>query len=361
MKLVDVLASPIVLDKLTLSELSSILSEARYHNMVSQLYYLSKSYNIYNSLPEKFQQHLYSSFLIYDNQRKKFQSEVNSIEETLTPLGIELIYLKGGAYHLQDITMLKGRLMSDLDILVREDALIKAEQQLKRNGWVSVEVSDYDDNFYRNWSHEIPPLKNFLSQVELDLHFNILPKTIKESPGSNILFKQSVPIEKNPMIRTLTPAAMIVHSSIHLFHESEFYKGTRDLYDLVLLIQSFEHEEDFWGAIIRLQQEIGNGVSVYYALRYCNKIYKLETPDYVKDFYDNFKPDPLTLLILDYCFTQVFTNHYPIHRGFFHKVCELILYSRGHLKRMPLKLLVPHFIKKTTLFFKGKQESKGMI
>ncbi len=346
-KLVDVLVKPEKLLDVSPSVLSEIVSEGRYFNMLAQLKYLCESKGCWSSLPEKFRAHLSSASLFYENQRRKLDIEAEDITRVLTPLNVQWMYLKGGAYHLNGMTGFAGRMMSDIDILVEESAIGRVEAAFKNNGWVSAKISNYDEKFYRSWSQEIPPLRHLYRQVELDVHFNILPKTLKETVDGRDLFEQAVEIESRPGEKVLKPHAMLIHSAIHLFYESEYHKGMRDLYDIWILIENYSSQENFWDDLIELQRKIGNEESVYLALRYSQMIYHASIPSSVIEYYEQFKPNKLYLSILDFSFVNVFTSMYPPHKKLGHGFSEGVLYLRGHLKRMPLRLLIPHLTKKS--------------
>lgn len=360
-KLVDVLAKPETLLDLSPSGLSNIVSEARYFNMLAQLKYLCESNGYWPLLPDNFKLHLTSASLFYENQRRKLDIEVQELAKVLGPLKVQWMYLKGGAYHLSGMTSFYGRMMSDIDILVEEDALSRVEAALRDNSWVSARVSNYDDKFYRCWSQEIPPLRHLYRQVELDVHFNILPKTLKESIDGRVLFEQSIALDAKPYQQVLKPHAMLIHSAIHLFYESEFHKGLRDLYDIWILIKNNADSETFWDDLIELQSKIGNEQSVYLALRYSQRVYDAPIPSSVFDYYERNQPNKFKMFILDFCFLSVFTSMYPPHRKPGYSLSKLILYLRGHLKRMPLRLLIPHLTKKSLDKFKGQEEVQDII
>ncbi len=360
-KLVDILVEPEKLLDLPPSALSGIVSEARYFNMVAQLKHLCESNGLWSLLPEHFKLHLNSACLFYENQRRKLDIEAEEIAKVLTPLNVQWMYLKGGAYHLNGMTSFYGRMMSDIDILVEEAALKRVETALRNNSWVAARISNYDEKFYRCWSQEIPPLRHLYRQVELDVHFNILPKTIKETVDGRHLFEQSITMDSRPLQKVLKPHAMLVHSAIHLFYESEYHKGLRDLYDICILIKDYSAGESFWDDLIDLQRKINNEQSVYLALRYSHIIYNAPVPSTVLEYYERFKPNKFYLWILDYCFLNVFTSMYPPHRKFGHSFSEAILYLRGHLKRMPLRLLIPHLTKKSIDKLKVQEEVRDII
>ncbi len=355
-KLVDVLVKPEKLLELPPSALADIVSEARYFNMLVQLKHLCESKGYWPLLPKKFRSHLTSASLFYENQRRKLEIEAEEITRVLTPLKVQWMYLKGGAYHLSGMTGFSGRMMSDIDILVEEKALSQVESAFKNNGWVSARISNYDEKFYRCLSQEIPPLRHLYRQVELDVHFNILPKTLKETVDGRYLFEQSVAMDSRPYQKVLQPHAMLIHSAIHLFYESEYHKGLRDLYDIWILIEHYSTEENFWDDLIKLQSKIGNEESIYLALRYSKMVYHASIPVKVLEHYDRFKPNKFSLFILDFCFLNVFTSMYPPHKKLGHSFSEGVLYLRGHLKRMPLRLLIPHLTKKSIDKLKIQEE-----
>ncbi|WP_375750149.1 nucleotidyltransferase family protein [Vibrio sp. HN007] len=358
-RLADVLVNPEILNKLSPLEISDIVSQARYQNMLSQLHYICKDNEVWESLPPRLKTHLVASTKGYISQQTQLRAEAVEFGQLLQPLGVSWVYLKGSAYHLKEMDNFKGRVMADIDILVPEKDLPSVEAVLVSNGWVQSHIDDYDDKFYREWSHEIPPLRHLERRTELDLHFNILPKTLKESPNSSVLIQNSIAInESAPNARVLSLQAMAIHSSIHLFYESEFQKGFRDLFDLYLLLSG--KSEQFWHCLLDLQSQLGNGDSMFYALRYCKLTFGLNVPGFVTEFYSAYKPNSIKLLLADFAFRRVFTYPYPPHRLPLHHLAESMLYLRGHIKRMPLQLLIPHLVKKTIKSFK-KEEEQGLI
>ncbi len=105
---------------------------------------------------------------------------------------------------------------------------------------------------------------------------------------------------------------MVLHSAIHLFYESEFHKGVRDLFDIAQLIKHFSQQPDFWENLVQLQQSLGNGGEcMFYAIRYCRIIFQLDVPDNVVAFYEQFRPGRLVFCLTDPAFRKVFSSIYP--------------------------------------------------
>ncbi len=163
-------------------ELSQIVAEARYYNMLAQLKPLCEQSDIWFELPVEFQRHVLSAEYTYTNQLRLLAQEHHHISQLFSRLNIRWVYLKGAAYQLADISYMQGRLMNDIDILVPQEQIAMAEEALMEHGWLHKKLTDYDDKFYRDYSQEIPPLRHFDRQTELDVHFNILPTILNHGP-----------------------------------------------------------------------------------------------------------------------------------------------------------------------------------
>src|SRR6185503_6572888 len=86
--------------------------------------------------------------------------EINRILWALTDVEVPLILLKGIAYVLAELPPARGRIYADVDLLVPEELIGKAEAGLLERGWFRTTIDPYDDRYYRVWMHEIPPLRH---------------------------------------------------------------------------------------------------------------------------------------------------------------------------------------------------------
>lgn len=346
MKLHKLLSQPEHSQHLSLSDWASLLSEARYMGMLAQLKTVLNKSATWQLLPLKVRETIESDFCIYRNQHRLLTQESQRLSAQLAELDVQHAYLKGSAYQLLELGGFEGRLMSDIDILVSREQLPVVEKALLKQGWIFTKSNDYDDRFYREWSHEIPPLRHIERGVELDVHFNILPIILKRSPSPKLLLSKLSPLNRQPSAHTLTPAALLFHSIVHLFYESEYDKGLRDLHDIKMLMEHFGSSE-FWRDLIELEQEVGNGDSIYWALRFSRELFGYSPPTEVLAHFKKKAPNKLIELALGWSFKQVFCNNYPPNRLKMHFLAEKLLYWRGHLKRMPLYRLIPHLVNKS--------------
>src|SRR4029077_2269222 len=128
------------------------------------------------------------------------------------------------------------------------DKLHEVEAALMLHGWFSTHDNAYDQKYYRQWMHELPPLQHNVRMSVLDVHHAILPPTSRLKPDSAKLLSAAQPIARMPGLRVLAPTDMVLHSATHLFHNEDLTHGLRDLADLDSLVRLFGAQADFWDA-----------------------------------------------------------------------------------------------------------------
>ena len=75
-----------------------------------------------------------------------------------TPPGQRWLLLKGGGYVAAGLPPGTGRRVADIDVLVPRADLARVEQLLRDHGWEFPDLDPYDERYYREWMHELPPL-----------------------------------------------------------------------------------------------------------------------------------------------------------------------------------------------------------
>jgi len=302
--------------------------------------------------------HFSSAMLVAEQHRYKTDIELKKLDAILQEINLDAFVLKGAAYHIKDLDLAKGRTFSDIDLLFQKDHINTIENKLWFSGYLPAQEDDYDKRYYREWMHEIPPLQHIKSKVVLDIHHNILPVTGKTTVDLHALLANPSKVSGLHAIKTFSDEAMILHSATHLFHEGEFEKGLRDLMDLASLLSDYIKKYQSLDSLIRVAKETNLGVPLFLATRYVEHIFELSILENDKTAIAQFFPSKLKLRILDFCFLNVFT---PYHSSFHSKqkiLAEFILLSRSHLLKMPLRLLIPHLLKKSFKSVKEKFSDK---
>jgi hypothetical protein len=274
--------------------------------------------------------------------------EVSELQQWLGQRGIPVVLLKGSAYVVGGLQAGRGRLFFDVDILVPEHALEETEGVLRKAGWLTTHVNEYDQRYYRKWSHELPPMQHRLRGTVLDVHHTIVPPTARVRPDARKLLADAVPVDGLEEIYTLSPVDMLLHSAGHLFYNGELEQGLRDLVDLDNLITEFSQEAGFWERLLQRAQEQQLTQPLYYALRYCSAMLGSGIPEEVitraQVAYGGHGKS-----LLDFCYRRALLPDHASCNDRWTALARWLLYVRAHYQRMPLYLLLPHLLYKGTL------------
>lgn len=156
--------------------------------------------------------------------------EAEMCRRALDPLGIKTILLKGTAYAAAGLKAAQGRQIGDLDILVPKARLADAEKALLGAGWEWVKEDAYDDAYYRQWMHELPPLIHQDRDRMIDVHHTILPLTARITPDADAMIADAIEVEDGYFI--LSPEDRICHSAAHMLADGDMQGGLRNLWDI---------------------------------------------------------------------------------------------------------------------------------
>ncbi len=267
--------------------------------------------------------------------------ELDLIASSFTGVDVPLILLKGVAYLHGGLPAAEGRLLSDIDLLVPQNKLPMVEACFHRHGWQqSEELNEYDEHYYRAWSHEIPPLKHPVRAVELDVHHNIIQPTSRIKVDAEKLITRSVPVP-NSRFRILCPEDLVLHSASHLLFSDELRGGLRDLWDMNVLCQYFSQQNsDFYTGLADRALELGVEKPVYYALNALQHIFALSIPaDVNARLCRCASPAPIDCLMKRLIHnTLVPDNVEKLGPSF----SQQLLYIRAHWVRMPPFMLAKH-------------------
>jgi hypothetical protein len=332
---------------LELAEWDLLLRQVRRAGLLARFCILLDEHRVLDAVPARVLPHLTSARTVAAAQERAIHWEVNRITKALTEIDIvPIILLKGTAYLMAGLPPARGRIFGDVDIMVPRAKLDAVERALRRHGWLAQPLDSYDDRYYRQWTHELPPLRHIRRHTVLDVHHNILPETARLHPDPTKLIAAAQPLNGADSLTTLAPADMVLHSATHLLNEGEFENGLRDLVDLDDLLRYFGREESFWLGLVERAQALDLSRPLYYALRYTRSILGTPVPEEVGAKASLHRPRGLALPLMDAAFTRALAPDHPSYDTVLTKPARFFLYVRSHYLRMPLHLLVPHLMRK---------------
>ncbi len=335
----------------TLTDWEKAISCARRTKLLSRVACIAAEQSTEGQLPAKVRDHLDSARCIAESNKRSVFWEVRQIRKALASEGVTFILLKGAAYIVGDFSPAPGRLLSDIDIMVSRDHLLQAERALFKHGWLSTKMNAYDQRYYRQWMHELPPMQHLDRGTSLDVHHTILPPTTHNTLDAGKLWHQAVEIKGADGVFVLGHADIVLHSAAHLFHEGEWGSGLRDLVDLHALLGEFSKNKEFWGVLSDRAIELDLGRSLYYAARYCQMVLGTHVPEVVfARISEAAAPGKATLLVMDSLVVNAIGTLLENRTSMQSSIAEFALYVRSHYLRMPLYLLVPHLVRKQFQF-----------
>jgi hypothetical protein len=292
-----------------------------------------------------------------ENADRQLRWEVRMVLRALAETDAPVVLLKGAAYALEDLPFAQGRLAADVDILVPAGALEAVEQALGRHGWVLDALAPYDEQYYRQWMHELPPLRHRGRGTVLDVHHTVLPPTARRHPDPALLWADSRPLRGLEQVRLLSPADTVLHKCAHLFHDGDFSGGLRELLDLDGLLAAYGELPGFWPGLPERARRLDLERPLYYGLRLVRRLLGTPVPAAVTtEMAAQIPPPPLGWL-MDRLVTAALVPGHPDRRQPVRDFALWLLYLRSHWLRMPPLLLARHLSTKAWMRWRG--EAKG--
>ena len=291
--------------------------------------------------------------------------EAEMARRALEPAGVRFVLLKGTAYAAAGLPCAAGRQIGDLDIMVAREDLQRAEAALLAAGWDWVKSDPYDDAYYRNYMHELPPLIHKDRDRMIDVHHTILPLTHRATPDVEVLLKEArsslTPFvssevetprkeaqahgpldfargEREGDFLVLEPGAMAVHCAVHVIADGDLAGGLRNLWDMHSLLESgIAIDPDFGLHVMEEAAYHGLSAPVFQAIRLSRHLFDTTVPDY--DW-------PIITLSFamtrsDHLFLRALTARDDWGRPT-RPFTRLAFYIRSHWLRMPPLMLARH-------------------
>jgi hypothetical protein len=351
--LIRVLRVPATVSGLDLAGWDLLLRQAERADMGATLLGLLEDAGLLGSVPAPARAHLEWARAGALRHAQAVRYEVMQIGRALQGLGLPLILLKGGAYAMAGLEAGRGRLFSDIDILVPKDRLPQVEAALMLHGWASTQHDAYDQRYYREWMHELPPMEHVRRGNVIDVHHAILPETAPRRPDPAKLRAAAVPIASAlpgvGRLCMLAPHDMVLHSAVHLFWDGEFKHGLRDLFDLHRLLLEFGSRAGFWDGLAARATELELGRPLFYALRYAIRLLGTPVPEAVLREAAFDAPHAPLLALMDALFLRGLMPPHPSCADALSGLAHGMLYIRGNWLRMPPLMLSRHLFHKAFL------------
>lgn len=350
--LIKVLKKPGLMKDLSISQWNCCLTEAKTVGLQGRLAHDAEQLGILDILPAKVQ-NMFKSFK-YNSQSstRKIEWEMNRVHRALRGSNEKVILMKGATYIAKKMQCSAGRISVDLDILVAKNRIDWAEEQFLKAGWKHHVINDYDQKFYREYSHELPPLVHPERHISIDVHHSILPVTSRLNPDMKKMMDDAVDLGNG--FHTFSDVDIVLHSVVHLFHDGEIRSSIRNLLEQHDMYSEFGMTDGFWQKLIPRAEELGLTRPLYYSLKFTKLIFDTNIPDDVMRESRVYGSNLIADAMMNHMVPGVISPTLGA-RGIDRWVSMNGLYIRSHWLRMPPLLLIKHLTIKFFRSFSAEQ------
>ncbi len=345
--ILQALRQPETTAALSLTQWDVLVRQARQANLLATLQALLHERGLLALVPAQPKRHLEWAQAQAERHLLAVRHEVAMIRQALAGVDTPTILLKGAAYVLGDLPCARGRLFSDIDILVPRTQLDQVEAALMLHGWAATHHDAYDQRYYRTWMHELPPMRHIRRMSVIDVHHAIVPLTSPVHPEPALLRAAAQPLETDSGLQILAPADMVLHSAVHLFHDGELDNGLRDLVDLHRLLLHFGSRPTFWAGLAERAAMLELTRPLFYALRYAAALLHTPIPAEVREQAARLgSPGTPLLALMDALFLRALLPQHASCTRSGDGIARKMLYLRANWLRMPPLLLARHLFHK---------------
>lgn len=229
--LVRALRDPASVERLDVAEWNGLIAAARGERLIGTLAARIAG----RILPDAVRPILADALEDAARETKQALWEADRARAALKHLDVPVVLLKGTAYAAAGLRAGEGRFIGDLDILVPREHLDAVEAALFAAGWEWVKPDPYDDAYYRQWMHELPPMIHTVRDRMIDVHHTILPLTARQTPDAATLIGDALPLPDGLFL--LSPEDRICHAAAHMLADGDLAGGLRNLWDIHCLLE----------------------------------------------------------------------------------------------------------------------------
>lgn len=342
--LLRLLRRPAGIVELNAGELEAALRLATRADLLAGIGYRLAASGVLEKLPMAVRDRFEAAFRVADEHERRLRWAGRQARLALRGFDGKVVVLKGGAYLLDGLPNAPGRLVSDLDMLVAERDLERVEQLLLAAGFQHQKSEDYDQAYYREWMHELPPLWHPIHGITVDLHHNISPRTSRLQIDAGRLLAEAVPIRSEDRLLRLSDRDLILHLCVHLFHDDEMDNSLRELNDLGTLLRELGQRPAFWDELLDRAAQLGVTRLLFYGVEFSRRWLGVEAPPRVLERVAAAAPAwPLRPVLLG-SMRRALLPELGDRPSRTRTLAVFLLFLRSHWLRMPLGLLLKHLI-----------------
>ena len=313
----------------------------------------------YSRLPgRQLPRHLQGATASIEHQTTLIAWEVAQLALSAGYMSSGVMLLKGAAYIARRLTFAATRLCSDVDILLHYNSIQHFVAVSSHHGWTPTRMHHYDERYFREWMHELPPFRHSTRGTYLDIHHALLPKTSRLQPDTEKVWERAVQLPDSPLL-VPCPEDMVLHCAFHAYHQGEFDNAPRDVIDMFDLLSHFtKNDPEFWARLVDRAAVIGVVPPLWHALSITHFIFDIGPPPAVQAHLDTLFPRSRSRDFVQRLIRRV--TSYPVQTDAKAARAQALLHARSHYLRMPLPILARHLATKSFYNWqRGREAAKA--
>jgi hypothetical protein len=273
---------------------------------------------------------------------RRIHWELQQLAPLVGRLAVPVVVLKGGAYQSMGLPSADGRLIADLDLMVPRSALQAVERALRDSGYEIAKQDDYDQQYYRQWMHELPPMIHPARGTYVDVHHNIAPPVSRLKIASAELLDRAIPLEGAKPFKRLCDEDMVLHLCVHMFHDGELDNALRELFDLDALFRRFGESSGFWASLVERAKVLGVTRPLHYGVHFAASYLSTPVPEDARSRIERLGPNLLLRPVIRRVMWAAILPELGERPSVARAVAVFLMFIRAHWLRMPPAMLVRH-------------------
>lgn len=342
-RLLRCLRNPDEMVLLTAEDWTGLMQRARRRALLGKLARDAADTGIDSTLPAAIRRQFASIGRLCTYNGERLRAESLFVLHALRGVNTPVVFLKGAAYVLLGLNVARGRVSSDIDVLVPREHMAAVERALGAAGWLGLKLDAYDQRYYREWMHEIPPLQHQYRATVMDVHHTVLPLTGRIRPDARALVRDAVPVDvMGCTAYVLQPADMVIHAALHLFQDGDLAERLRELVDLHELVGEFAAADaGFWDKLAERSRLHQAGRPLFHAVHFARRLLGTTVPEgFLRRLSP--RPGPVALAVMDRLVPAAIAPSHPDRVPIGAALARRLLFIRSHWLRMPPLLLARH-------------------
>lgn len=326
----------------------AVLGATRRSRTLGHLGLVLRQAGVLDALEPRVRAHFDSIAVLIAQRRRQLRLELSELDRATAAVDTPILLLKGSAYEAQALPLAGGRLPADVDLLVERSALTAMERALRAGGWRPAEINDYDERYYREWSHELPPFRHPSRGVECDLHHAITPAMRGPGIDTRRLIADSLMVAHDGprRLRVLQPVDQLLHCALHTFKDSDLDTRLREAMDFDLLYRHHAATDpELAQKLAERARMFGQARPLWWAMHFARRW--LGTPIPSEAMIRLPAPAAASIRSMEWlCDRAMLPGRRHARQGL-DRVATTVLLARYHVQRLPLSRLLPHLLEKS--------------